>query len=181
MLRRNIDVDDFANSLSNTQYKSKKWLVDSLKLQQIATNPSILIIGGWYGSYLVPMLNETINPSRIILTDANPVALEVADILHKRLKPILEVKTLHVGVDTITDSTDILINTSCEHMISPGVSSNPNCFYVLQSCDNKNDPGHINTSQTTADLVQKSGLTKITFSGRLALGHKNRFMVMGYR
>ena len=63
-----IKVNDFADSLSNTQFESKKWLVESLVKLNIKPK-KIVILGGWYGSYLVPMLNEAFQPSYISLTD----------------------------------------------------------------------------------------------------------------
>ena len=179
-LRQGGDVDDIANSLSITQYKSKKWLVDTLSKYQIPPNPTILILGGWYGSYLIPFLQDSIAPSHIHHNDLDSSILKTAEIMHQRSNNI----TFHnFDVNTCIEKfrVDILINTSCEHMHSVGdhLIDNPNCLYVLQTCDNQDDPGHINISQNTDEFVEKTGLTSITFRGRLSLGHKNRFMVIG--
>ena len=64
-------------------------------------------------------------------------------------------------------------------MVGDHLTDNPECLYVLQTCDNRNDPGHVNTSQSTDEFVKKTGLSNILFRGRLSLGHKNRFMVIG--
>jgi hypothetical protein len=179
LLRSGINVDDFGDSLSNTQYQSKKWLVDRLVEEQKTLSPTILILGGWYGSYLVPMLREKIKPELIYLNDIDPQVLKVAQRLHGN-------KGISYHCFDATDSMtllqpDVVINTSCEHMASYDMmlSCNPNSLFVLQTCDNTNDPGHINISRSTDDFIEKLGLTNIMWSGRQNLGHKNRFMVIG--
>jgi len=182
VLRSGKNVDDIADSFSTTQYKSKKWLVDTLQKQTIVPNPSILIVGGWYGSYLIPLLQETLTPRHIYHNDLDSSVISTAKLLHQSNKNI----SFH-EFDATKHSekfhVDILINTSCEHMHTVGTHlvDNPNCLYVLQSCDNQNDPGHINISRTTDEFVTKTKLSTIVFCGRLPLGHKNRFMVMGYQ
>jgi hypothetical protein len=144
-------------------------------------NPHILIVGGWYGSYLVPLLIEHIKPQKITLTDINADVINIASILHN--DPKIELAVLNADNPERTFDCDVLINTSCEHMQTIGdvAVANPKCLYVLQSCDNDNDPGHINTSNNTDAFVDKTGLTNIVFKGRLGYGYKNRFMVIGYK
>jgi endo-beta-N-acetylglucosaminidase D len=141
-----------------------------------------MILGSWYGSYLVPML-EPLEPSDIILNDVNKKVMNYARILHgdKITWSCFDVSAAPQRVAMY--GSDILINTSCEHMIDMKHvnTGNPNTFYVLQSCDNDNDPGHINVCRSTDELVEKSGLTDVKFSARYNLGHKNRFMVMGFK
>jgi hypothetical protein len=179
LLRSGINVDDFADSISNTQYQSKKWLVEQLAKQLSTPSPTILILGGWYGSYLIPLLQQHIKPVHIHLNDINSQVLEVAQRLHGN-----NCITYHQFDATNSMSLfqpDVVVNTSCEHMASYDkmLSCNPNSLFVLQTCDNTNDPGHINVSKSTEEFVTKTGLTNILWSGRLNLGHKNRFMVIG--
>lgn len=181
-LRSGGNVNDIADSISETQYRSKKWLVDTLLKQELPANPTILILGGWYGSYLIPLLQNAVNPSHIYFNDINPSTIKTAEIIHRQNKNI----TFHVfDVFDYKEKfhVDLVINTSCEHMdvIGDHLTDNPKCLYVLQTCDNKNDPGHVNTSQSTDEFVKKAGLSTIAFRGRLSLGHKNRFMVIGYK
>jgi len=179
-LRLGNNTDDIANSFSNTQYRSKKWLVDTLTNQTFTSNPTILILGGWYGSYLIPFLQQNINPAHIYHNDLDSSVLETAKILHQQNKNI-SFHNFDITKYEEKFHVDIMINTSCEHMdmIGDHLVDNPQCLYVLQTCDNDDDPGHINTSQSTDEFVEKVGLTSILFRGRLSLGHKNRFMVIG--
>lgn len=182
-------IQDLANSLSTTQYRSKKWLIDHLKQQKLPSNPSVLILGGWYGSYLVPMLKADLQPSRIILTDRDSETLSFAEILHDARH--LEEDVIKMGVIDVEHDVsrinnlraDIVINTSCEHM--NGVDrikvKNDNAVYVFQSCDEKDDPGHVNAVDTTEQFVTQCGFSTVLMRGRLNLGHKNRFMVIGLK
>lgn len=181
-----LDVFDFADSLSTTQFISKEWLVETLLVTtasyQLKPNPRILILGGWYGSYLVPLLLEKIKPEHIFLNDIDRRCLEVAKELHAG-----ESVSFHCFDATKkypqSFNVDIVINTSCEHISSYDLmfEENPGALFVLQSCDNRNDPGHVNTSSSTYDFLTKLRLTDILYKGRTALGHKNRFMVIGIR
>lgn len=181
ILRSDIDCDDFGDSLSRTQFVSKKWLVDSLANQQYKQNPSVLVLGGWYGSYLVPMLNEVIKPSRIYFNDINERSLEVAKRLHRQ--PNISFHRFDATVPYKHFNADIVINTSCEHMsdYTEMLKEGSQCLYALQSCDNKNDPGHTNTSLSTEDFLKKLTLTKVNMAARRDIGHKNRFMVIGQK
>lgn len=181
-MRSGIDIDHLADSLSATQYRSKKWLVDELTHINTTPQPKVLIIGGWYGSYLVPMLYEAINPSQILFNDVDETVVKAASILHP------QINTLCFNVEQNTArihemDVDVIINTSCEHMfdMSNVTNKNKHCLFVLQSCDNANDPGHINVATNTNHFLQQTGLIDVKFKGRLALGHKNRFMVMGLK
>ena len=174
-----LNVFDFADSLSSTQYRSKSWLVDTLKVKNLKPNPRILILGGWYGSYLVPLLRERIEPSHIFFNDKDINCIKVAKKLHGNNNisyHCFDATTSHEQM-----SPDVVINTSCEHMESYTcmMSQNPNSLFALQTCDNKNDPGHVNTSFSTEDFIKKLELSTILYGGRISLGHKNRFMVIG--
>lgn len=182
------EVDDFADSFSNTQYTSKQWLVNTLSQQtkHFKKQPRVLVLGSWYGSYLVPMLKETINPKLITLTDKSLRSVEIAASLHRESKDICEFVCLDVEKHEQrlrSFDADIVINTSCEHMydMSNLKLSNSKCLYVFQSCDNKNDPGHINTSRSVEEFEMKSGLSEVIFKGTYKYPNKNRFMIMGFK
>ena len=183
VLRQNPErMDDIANSLSATQVKSKQWLVSELAKHINKPNPKILILGGWYGSLLVPLLNNQINPSKIILTDIDPKTVKISSQLHK-LQTNVECWVLDGDSSLKQFDADVVINTSCEHMQTFGqnTTDNKNCLFVLQSCDNVNDPGHINTAIDTEEFVSKLNLSRVYFKGRMDLGHKNRFMAIGLK
>jgi hypothetical protein len=181
-------VDDFADSLSNTQYQSKKWLIDTLVQLQI--NPQrVLILGGWYGSYTIPLLNKSFAPKYILLSDKDPNVLSVAEYLHDCVyQTNSNVRTAVIDVEKDTDiletmDYDLVINTSCEHMFNLDKikTSSKQTVYAFQSCDKGTDPGHVNPASSTQQLVGQAGINKILYAGRYDLGHKSRFMVIGQR
>ena len=172
-------IDSIADSMSSTQYKSKQWLVSTIRGLDIQPK-QVLILGGWYGTYLVPML-QTLYPISIELTDKDQNTIKKATQLHQHYKnctfTVLDTNNIY----NIDSQIDMVINTSCEHMddMDRIVDANPHCLYVLQSCDNKNDPGHINIVSSSEKLAQRSGIGNIMWQGTMSLGHKNRFMVIG--
>lgn len=174
-----LDVFDFANSFSQTQLESKTWLVEALSKQNYKRSPIILILGGWYGSYLVPLLNEYINPSHIHFNDIDEQCLNVATQLHTQKN--ISFHHFDATTNYIHFNADIVINTSCEHMMwyKEMLKEGPNTLFVLQSCDEEKDPGHVNVSHSTDDFVSKLGLNRVFFRARKSLGRKNRFMVIG--
>jgi hypothetical protein len=176
-------ASDIADSMGNTQYVSKSWLVKQMGNWVLDESPEILIIGGWYGTYLVPMLQESFPGCKITLTDKDPLTVEIASELHKKTDNCV-VELLDVDAPTKDYTVDVMINTSCEHMKKTGhrvITNNATCLYVLQSCDNTDDPGHINTPKDTLDFQTKCNLTTELYCGRIDLGHKNRFMMIGFR
>ena len=181
VLRSGANVSDFADSMSQTQYVSKKWFVDILARHNYTPNPTILILGGWYGSYLVPMLNDALNPKKIHFNDKNRNCIEVASILHRGSN--IDFHCFDATTDVFDKRVDIIVNTSCEHMGSYDamLSNHEKCLYALQTCDNKNDPGHINISSSTEEFLKKLNLNHVIFAGRRDLGHKNRFTVLGQK
>lgn len=180
-------IDDFADSFSKTQYKSKKWLVETLAKHKLPSAPSILILGGWYGSFLIPMLQEQYPDCSILLTDKHSEPLSVAEYLHQAR--YMGTSKIRMGVVDVENNIeriqgqrfDVIINTSCEHMTNLHNIrvANPEALYVFQACDEKNDPGHINIIESTDQLIDQCRLDEVLFRGRLDLGHKNRFMVIG--
>ena len=172
-------IDSIADSMSSTQYKSKQWLVSTVCGLNLHPN-RILILGGWYGTYLVPML-QTLDPVLIELTDKDPNTIKKATQLHQHFVNCTCAVLDTDNIRSIDPRVDMVINTSCEHMgdMDRFVNVNPNCVYVLQSCDNKNDPGHVNVVNSSEELALKSGISNIMWQGTLSLGHKSRFMVIG--
>lgn len=180
-LRQRDACDSLADSMSSTQLTSKRWLVQTLQ-KYAPQAPRILILGGWFGTYTVPLLQEIIKPQSITLNDIDNRALEIA----KELHPGIEISGFDVetSIDQIHHmDVDIIINTSCEHMVdmSTVTNHNENCIFALQSCDNANDPGHINVPKDSTEFLHSTGINRVFFSGRLNLGHKNRFMVIGQK
>ncbi len=178
-----LNVFDFANSFSQTQLESKKWLVEELSKVSFKKQPTILILGGWYGSYLVPLLRQHVKPDHIYFNDIDRSCLDVAKELHTRYKEDRSISFHHFDATAMFHhfNADIVINTSCEHMeqYEEMLKEGQDTLFVLQSCDEESDPGHVNVSKSTQDFLHKVGLTRVYMQSRKNLGHKNRFLIIG--
>jgi hypothetical protein len=133
------------------------------------------------------MLQQQYPDCSILLTDKESEPLSVAEYLHQaRYQGVTKIRMGVVDVETnierIHDQRfDVVINTSCEHMTNLRniYVANPEALYVFQACDEKNDPGHVNIVETTDQLIEQCEFDQVVFKGRMDLGHKNRFMVIG--
>jgi hypothetical protein len=141
--RNNTDLLD---SFSPNQFKSKENLITHINNLGILDDESeIVILGGWYGSILLPAFKFV---KRITLIDSDDNVISIAK---KRLFEHYE------NVDFITsdvfdinrkgriENANLIINTSCEHMKSmKELNINSNAFFAFQSNDMFNIPTHIN-------------------------------------
>lgn len=179
-------IFDFAISLTSNQHTSKQWLVECISKYSSKPNPVVVILGGWYGSYLIPMCFQYIKPQKVVFIDINQRAINIAQKIHSHQTEQIHYICCDIekNIDVINDIyADIVLNTSCEHMfdMSHVINVNKQCLYGFQSCDNYNDPGHINVPFNTDDFENQCGLTEILYKGRKNLGNKNRFMIVGTR
>tara|TARA_R110000796_G_scaffold249032_1_gene376403 strand:- start:34 stop:702 length:669 start_codon:yes stop_codon:yes gene_type:complete len=114
-LNRSGEEKDLLDSFSPNQFSSKMNLVDHVNSLDILTKESeIVIFGSWYGSILIPAFYDKVK--KITCIDQDPKVISRAKhILFKDL-----------DIDFITGdvfefreqykTTDLFINTSCEHM-----------------------------------------------------------------
>ena len=81
-------------------------------------------------------------------------------------------------------SIDLVINTSSEHMLDLPIlikdkQYKKECVFALQSNNMFHHSDHINCVNSVEELIQKSGLSKILYSGTLNLDEYERYMVIG--
>ena len=70
-------TNDIIDSFSDNQYNAKKALVDMLNDNDIIDNTTdVVIMGSWYGSILVPLLNPIVNS--IYLVDLDDEVIRIA-------------------------------------------------------------------------------------------------------
>tara|TARA_B100000900_G_scaffold240337_1_gene204338 strand:- start:535 stop:1122 length:588 start_codon:yes stop_codon:yes gene_type:complete len=142
--RNNTDLLD---SFSPNQFKSKERLIEMIREQLILkTESEIVIFGGWYGSILIPAFKEV---KRITLIDKDK---DVISIAKNRLF------NHYKNVDFICDDvfkwapdssrikkTDLIINTSCEHMPSmKKLNLDTNAYFAYTSNNMYDIKGHVN-------------------------------------
>jgi len=174
-------VLDFVKSYSENQIAAKSWLTEHLKLHTITqtTGREIWILGSWYGTVLVPMIRSVLTDPTIHLVDYDQDSLYIA----KRIHPHIETHCLDVTFDLPPLETDIIINTSCEHMYPMSeIPMKGLCFY--QSNNFKIDPAHINCVHSVDELANQSGIErpeKYTMPFHKYDNEHERYMVIGYR
>jgi len=176
-------LSDYANSFSQTQHDSKIWLLKEL-LPRIPTRPKVMIIGGWYGTYLLPILLN-IEPNIIIFNDIDKFCVDIVKQTYNDVNIHFNTLDMNQNKDYMSSfDVDVIINTSCEHMndMTDLYSTNPDCIYAFQSSSNNDDPGHINVSKDSDELISKSGITQVLYAGNIELRKgKVRSMVIGLK
>ena len=106
---------DLLDSFSPNQFKSKINLVNHIKsLNILNKNSEIVIFGSWYGSLLIPAFYDEVK--KITCIDQDPKVISRAK--HNLFKD-LDIDFITGDVFEFREqykTTDLFINTSCEHM-----------------------------------------------------------------
>ena len=142
--RHNTDLLD---SFSPNQFKSKERLIEMIREQLILkTESEIVIFGGWYGSILVPAFKEV---KRITLIDKDKEVIGIAK--NRLFNHYKNVDFLNKDVFEWAPSssrikkTDLIINTSCEHMRPmKKLNLNTNAYFAYTSNNMYDIEGHVN-------------------------------------
>lgn len=165
------------------QIKSKEWLIDQLS-QYIPNNASIEIHGGWLG-VLASMIfqSDKLNVQSIVSVDVDPLCQHVAEEMNR-----IEYNQGRFRAETGDmcnryPVTNIVINTSCEHITQEQHSVWLNNMFddqllVLQS-NNYDIPEHIRIAKDLDEFKEQSGLSKVLFAGEIQLPLYKRFMIIG--
>ena len=152
--RNNTDLLD---SFSPNQFKSKENLINHINDLDILDNKSeIVILGGWYGSILLPAFKFV---KRITLIDSDDNVISIAK---KRLFKHYE------NVDFITsdvfdinrkgriENANLIINTSCEHMKPmKELELYSTAYFAFQSNNMFDIPTHINCVKDMEDFEKQ--------------------------
>ena len=185
IMREGRHNTDLLDSFSPNQFKSKEMLIKMVNdLNMVDSNSEIVILGGWYGSILIPAFKYV---KRITLIDLND---QVIGLAKRRLFNHYD------NVDFITSdvwnenrlgriqNANLIINTSCEHMypMKKIKELNPDlkAWFVLQSTNEDKFDDHINCVNSTKELAEQGGLKQILYEGQITLDNgMTRFMVIG--
>jgi hypothetical protein len=180
------DVYQVIQSISPNQIKCKLWLVEELSRLPVEF-PNIQLYGGWYGFPLIDFLLEEfdINLIQNIDLDEEAIAIYNMHVLRRNLKTKLVGKITDASNRTRYDKfIDLVINTSSEHMPDLPVlikdkKYKKECVFALQSNNMFHHSDHINCVNNVQELIKKSGLRKILYSGTLDIDEYERYMVIG--
>lgn len=171
------------DSFSPNQFKSKERLINHIRDLNIVNETSeIVIFGGWYGSILIPAFKEV---KRITLIDKDK---DVINIAKNRLF------NHYKNVDFICDDvfkwapdssrikkTDLIINTSCEHMRPmKELNLNTKAYFAYQSNNMTSIEGHINCINNIEEFKnQLPNNAKVLIEDEIKDDRGTRFLLIG--
>jgi hypothetical protein len=183
-IRKSNDRVRSLDAFWDTQIQSKIWLIKKLK-RYVSTQSTIEIHGGWVGLLASLLFQSKIKISNIVNIDIDPSCELIANEINN--KEIDENKFKHITLDMVEykSTSDIIINTSCEHVTQETYNHwlnniNFNQLVVLQS-NNFEISEHIRVSKNLNEFIAQSKLSNILYKGTLKLPMYRRFMLIGYR
>jgi len=171
-------VENFIESFKTTQIKCKKWLVEEIA-NSSTTFDNVLVIGSWNGILLYELMNQYCDVGSYDFLDLDKkthIHREVYFSLHKMEK---NYNSIVADANEFSDFSnyDLIINTSCEHMMPLPSVYGP--LYALQSNNYTNIPEHVNCVENVKELKKQYKLTHTLYESELDMGHYKRFMVIG--
>jgi len=173
---------DYSEAVFDTQIESKEWLCHELnKVVDHNNFNHVSVLASWYGLVLVPFLYQTFGEINIDLYDVDEYTTDIAKHIWRDY-PLVNVHTADVVFDKIDYKGQVIINTSCEHMMDMKyiTKDNKDKLFVLQSNDNRNVKWlHINCANDQGELVKQAGLTDIKYGGSKKIYEHKRIMVIG--
>lgn len=193
---------DILDSFSSNQLKAKSNLINALEnFNVLNKNSNVVIWGSWYGSVLVPLLADRINQLLCLDMDKN-----VTQIGKKRFfvnYENVDYQNTNVFEKYLNfyKKTDLIINTSCEHMLpmnewkwfgsgaiegdsdttdfrTPKLKNN--CWFAFQSNNMFGIEGHINCVNSLEEF--KSQLPKraeVRYADEIEDTRGTRYMLIG--
>lgn len=176
------------DAFSNGQVDSKLWLCSELESINQHPNPSIWILGGWYGIQAFLLLSrDRMNIKEVRSFDVDPECQPVADKINNNWE-IQEWKfkafTQDCNTLDYTNPPDIVINTSVEHFDSTEWFDRipKETLVCLQGNDMNHDDHH--SQYTNLDsFVNAFPLTEVKFIGEHKFSYPSwsftRFMLIG--
>ena len=173
---------DLLDSFSPNQFKSKERLIKHIRDQLILkTNSEIVILGGWYGSILIPAFKEV---KRITLIDKDEKVIGIAKnrlFNHYKNVDFITSDVFHNDRKGRIQNADLIINTSCEHMPPmKELELDSNAYFAYQSNNMLSIEGHINCVYDLDDFEkQMPDNAKVLLRDSITDERGTRFMLIG--
>ena len=174
---------DLLDSYSPNQFKSKEVLINHINHLNILNKKSeIVLIGSWYGSILIPAFKQV---KRITAIDLDKNIISIAK--NRLFSHYKNVDFISKDVfDWLPDSsrikkTDLIINTSCEHMRSmKELDLNTNAYFAFQSNNMFDIPTHINCVNNIEEFKeQMPSNAKVLIEDEIKDDRGTRFLLIG--
>lgn len=163
------------------QMKSKEWLCKHLR-KHVNQFVTIDIHGGWYGVLASMLFQSNVPAERIRSIDIDPECEEIANMMNKLEEMHGKFTAITADMCTVRSETDVIINTSCEHITQEQYESwlalqPDSSLFVLQS-NNYEIPEHIRIAYSLEEFKQQSKLA-VVWAGELKLPMYTRYMIIG--
>ena len=173
---------DLLDSFSPNQFKSKERIIKHIRDQLILrTDSEIVILGGWYGSILIPAFKEV---KRITLIDKDEKVISIAKnrlFNHYKNVDFITSDVFHNDRKGRIQNADLIINPSCEHMPSmKKLELDSNAHFAFTSNNMYDIEGHINCVSSIEEFKwQLPDNAKILKEDRIVDDRGTRFILIG--
>lgn len=163
------------------QILSKEWLIDNLR-PFVNTPVTIEIHGGWVGTLPSMLFQSGLPIKGIHSIDIDPSCESIANEMNQIELEQGRFRAITADMAEVTMGSDIVINTSCEHIEQEKYKSwlnrqSKDSILVLQS-NNYKIPEHIRTAVDVEDFKTQCDIN-VLWEGTLELPLYNRFMLIG--
>ena len=179
-------ANNILDSFSDNQLNAKNQLLGSVsQFLQKSRELEVIIFGSWYGSILIPRLKEY--AKRISCIDLDEQVLKIAkNHLFQNLSNIehMQADVFEKCLSRYKD-TDLIINTSCEHMLPmqdwPFWNEvNKHAIFALQSNNMYGIEGHINCVDSIEEFKkQMPGNFNVLNENEMEEERGTRFTLVG--
>lgn len=180
---------DIMNSVNDSQFASKEWLVKNLEpFINHAELRNVAVLGSWYGLVGIILRQHILKEVIIRNVDSEALTAEIGFSFIKD-NPIYK-NNFFVIDDAVSHVMDnpnkyqIIINTSCEHMEPDDIkfilkSKGGKSMVAFQSNNYDSVQSHINTHSSLDDFVNSLNLIDVYYAGKLESTDYERYMVIG--
>jgi 2-polyprenyl-3-methyl-5-hydroxy-6-metoxy-1,4-benzoquinol methylase len=177
---------DLLDSFSPNQFKSKENLINHIKKLNILNSESeIVIFGCWYGSILIPAFYNEVKRITAIDIDDNVIGIAKNRIFknYDKIDFIVNDAFVWANKSSRIKSTNLIINTSCEHMQpmkNLPILNNINSYFAFQSNNMFDIETHINCVNNIEEFKkQLPHKAKILIEDQIEEDRGIRFTLIG--
>ena len=174
---------DLLDSFSPNQFKSKERIIKHIRDQLILrTDSEIVILGGWYGSILIPAFKEV---KRITLIDKDKKVISIAKNRlfnhYKNVDFICDDVFKWASDSSRIKKTNLIINASCENMKSmKELHLDTNAYFAFQSNDMYDNHDSVNCVKGLGEFkLQLPNNTKVLLEDKIQDDRGTRFTLIG--
>lgn len=188
-IRQSPDPIRTMDAFWSGQLKSKEWLIDALEMTVhpqvdcVMPKPfAIDIHGGWVGVLASMLFQSRIPVATIRSIDIDPTCEPIATMMNKKEEMQGKFRAVTSDMCTIRSDSDIIINTSCEHITQDQyelwLTRLPKGSIVVLQSNNYAIEEHVRIAKTLEEFKKQSHLTEL-WSGSLKTQLYDRWMVIG--